>query len=78
MACFRDAVLAGRAAEMLHHPGIEGDVTAVYRFDGHGAIHWYRFDSGVSAWWRLDGTMSLGITPASWSFELWEGTEIRL
>jgi hypothetical protein len=76
MACFRDAVLAGRAAEMLHNPGVEGDVTAVYRFDGHGAIRWYRFDNG--AWWRLDGTMILGITPAAWSFELWDGTEIRL
>lgn len=73
-ACFRDAVLSGRSAEMIDRVyGTEGGaITWLYRFDGHGAIVRYSQEGG--AWQRQAGSMILGILPMTWSFDPWSET----
>ena len=78
-SCFRDAVLAGRPAEMIETVfGTEGgEVTWLDRFDGHGAV--LRFSQFMSEPWRRQaGTLILGIGPQTWDFDPWGGTDVAL
>lgn len=77
MGCFRDAVLAGRRAELLERVfGTEGgEITRLYRFDGRGALLIYQYSDG--GWFRQAGSMILGFTPGAFDFEPWWGTEVR-
>lgn len=78
LGCSRDAVLAGRPAELIDHVyGTEGGaITWLYRFDGQGALVRYSYDAG--RWLRQAGTMILGITPTTRDFDPWWGTDKRL
>jgi hypothetical protein len=84
MACMRSAVLAGRPAELIDTAtGTEGgSFTILYRFDGRGAIS--RAMDPVDAngragpWLRQWGTLILGITPSTWDFDPWSGTDLQL
>ena len=87
LGCFRDAVLAGRRAEMIDRLyGTEGgELLVIYRYDGHGRLIAYEHDQTVggdgqvsNAWRRAEGAMNLGITPLGWDFEPWWGTDSRL
>ncbi len=76
MDCFRDAVLAGRPAEMLVQVyGTEGGaILWLDRYDGHGPVRRYQRDSGQ--WRRLVGTLMLGITPSGWDLDPWSGGDL--
>ena len=78
MGCFRDAVLAGRVAELVENvSGTEGGaITWLFRFNGRGAISRYAGSGGH--WSRQSGSMILGITPLIWDFDPWSGTEVQL
>jgi hypothetical protein len=73
--CFRDAVLAGRPAELIdRYVGTEeGIITRIYRFDGRGAIRSYLHTP--KGWLRQVGAMILGPTPGAFDFDPWPGTE---
>ena len=68
-ACFRNAVLQGRPAEMIEQDyGTEGDpVLLVIRTTGAGAVVQYLGTAGT--WRRQFGAMTLGIIASAWSFE---------
>ncbi len=70
--CFRDAVLAGRPAEMIERVyGTEGGVILrLYRFAGHGAIIGYQHGEG--RWIRQFGTMLLSNYEAHWDMGPWD------
>ena len=83
VACFRDAVLAGRPAEMIHQrPSTEGgENIEIYRYRGQGRVVLLRSDGGLDAtghpadtWQRTEGALILGITPLTWDFDPWDGT----
>lgn len=85
--CFRDAVLDGRAAEVIDLAfGTEGgDLLRIYRFDGTGPLVVYVHDQTVDgdgrqadAWRRSEGALILGITPSAWGFDPWWGTTREL
>ncbi len=78
LACFRDALLSGRKAEMINRVyGTEGgEILWIYRYDGDGRLVRYQQD-GLS-WHSNEGAMILGITPQTWDFDPWWGTELRL
>ena len=73
--CFRDAVLAGRPAELVdRYVGTEeGPITRLYRFDGRGAIASYLHDG--RRWSRQAGSLILGFTPGAFDFDPWPATE---
>ena len=73
--CFRDAVLAGRPAELIdRYVGTEeGIITRLYQFDGRGAISSYLHTP--AGWLRQAGAMILGSTPGAFDFDPWPGTE---
>ncbi len=72
IACFRDAVLAGRPAEMIQRVyGTEGGVLLqVFRFSGRGAI--VRYLRGEGHWSRQFGTLSLSSDATGWSMSPWD------
>ena len=72
--CFRDAVLAGRPAELLERVfSTEGDpVDWLDRFDGLGAVVRYASESG--GWTRQAGSMIVYADPNAWSFDPWPET----
>ena len=76
LGCFRDAVLAGRAAEMIQVLyGTEGgQILRIYRYGGTGRLVFYQREGRT--WRRVEGAMILGITPAAWSVDPW--TVVRL
>jgi hypothetical protein len=85
LRCFRDAVLAGRRAEVIRtFLGFEGGTwLSIYRYDGHGRIVEYyhnqtaRLDGLLNdTWGRLEGAMNLGITPFHWDFVHWVRTDL--
>jgi hypothetical protein len=80
--CFRDAVLAGRRAEMIErvHGTEGGEILWIDRFDGAGPIVRYVRDrtSGSAIWHRSEGTMILGTTELTWDFDPWDRSEVRL
>ncbi len=87
LGCFRSAVLAGRPAEMIERAyGTEGGpIVMIYRYAGQGRVILLRHDNSVDAngraadeWWRDEGAVILGITPLTWSFEPWDGTDAKL
>jgi len=83
LGCFRDAVLAGRPAELIDQLyGTEGgELLWIYRYGGHGRLIRYQHDQTVAddgrtvdAWGRSEGAMILGITQLAWDFDPWAGT----
>jgi hypothetical protein len=78
LGCFRDAVVAGRPAELVQTVfGTEGGtLTWLYRFDGRGAVTRYAGSDGK--WQRQSGTLILGITPLAWDFDPWPDTDVAL
>ena len=78
LGCFRDAVLTGRKAEMINRVyGTEGgEILWIYRYDGVGRLLRYQQDG--SNWGTHEGAMILGITPQTWDFDPWWGTDRRL
>ena len=78
LGCFRDAVLTGRKAEMINRVyGTEGgEILWIYRYDGAGRLR--RFQQDGTNWAMNEGAMILGITPQTWDFDPWWGTERRL
>lgn len=83
--CFRDALLDGRAAEVIDLAfGTEGgDFLQIYRFDGTGRLVGYIHDQTVDgdgrrtdAWHRSEGALILGITPFAWGFDPWTATKL--
>ncbi len=72
LACFRDAVLDGRPAEIIDSP-VTGEAIWVYRFAGTGAVLRYRGDSG--RWHVGAGALILGSDPSAWDFDPWAETE---
>jgi hypothetical protein len=85
LGCFRDAVLAGRKAEMIERVfGTEGgEMLWIYRYDGSGRLVRYSHDQTVGgdgrsadSWARSDGAMILGITPLTWDFDPWSATQL--
>lgn len=87
-ACFRAAVLEGRPAEMIDQVyGTEGGaILRIYRYDGAGRITMFQHDQSANgldgttkdAWGVVEGSMILGITPAAWDFDPWDGTDKQL
>jgi hypothetical protein len=84
--CFRDAVLAGRPAEVIDRGyGTEGgEVLLITRFDGDGPLILYMHDQSVGGdgtiadrWLRYEGGMILGVTPSSWDFYGWSHAELK-
>jgi hypothetical protein len=84
LACFRDAVLDGRHAEMIEQVyGTEGGaILWIYRYDGQGRLVRFQHDTSVNndggtndTWRRNEGAMILGINPLAWDFDPWDGTE---
>ena len=84
LGCFRDAVLAGREAEMIERVfGTEGgEMLWVYRYDGSGRLVRYAHDQTVGGdgrsadtWGRSDGAIILGITPLAWDFDPWSSAQ---
>ena len=75
LRCVRDAVLAGRPAEMTETLfGTEGgEILRVYRFAGAGAIQLYQRFEG--AWITQPGSMIIGPGEDTWSFEPWDVPE---
>ncbi len=74
LACFRDAVVAARPAEMIQTPAT-GEVVWVFRFAGSGATLRYQRSDGA---WRVGaGALVLHDGP-SWDFDPWTGTEESL
>jgi hypothetical protein len=73
IACFRDAILAGRTAELfqLVHGTEGGDIVWLFRYDGHGAL--VRYSYGAPRWRRQVGSLILGPTPTTWDFDPWSG-----
>jgi hypothetical protein len=71
--CFRDAVIAGSAVEMIERVfGTEGgEILDLYRYDGHGPVILYERDGNT--WHRQEGSMIMGPTPPTWAFEPWFG-----
>jgi hypothetical protein len=71
IACFRDAVLGRRPAELVQTVfGTEGgDIIRVYRFEGRGAVLMYTLESGP--WVRRPGSLVLGLEPGGWDFDPW-------
>lgn len=87
LGCFRDAVLAGRRAEMIQRLfGTEGgELLVIYRYDGQGRLVAYEHNQTVGGdgqtadtWRRAEGAMILGITSQSWDIETWWGTDQAL
>ena len=85
VGCFRDAVLAGRKAEMIERVyGTEGgEMLWIYRYDGSGRLVRYSHDQTISgdggsadSWGRSEGAMILGITPLTWDFDPWFSTRL--
>jgi hypothetical protein len=76
--CFRDAVLAGRPAEMVEHLFATegGAILWLSRYSGHGAI--VRYERYAGQWIRQSGAMYLGIDDGTFDFEPWDGTFHRL
>ena len=68
MGCFRDAVLAGRPAEMIdREPPTDtgGIATLAYRYTGSGAITLLRHDNEFG--WRIERVaMELGVDATDW------------
>ena len=84
LGCFRDAVLAGRPAEMIQRVyGTEGgEILWIYRYDGQGRLIRYAHDTSVTGdgqatdtWSRTEGAIVLGISPWGWDFDPWSATE---
>jgi hypothetical protein len=71
-ACFRDAVLAGRAAELdgLGHATEGGDVLQVFRFGGTGSVVVY---SHFDRWIKQTGALILNPDRTGWSLDPWDG-----
>jgi len=86
LACFRDAVLDARRAEMIDRVyGIEGgEILWIHRYDGQGRLVRLQHDVSVDndgrtndTWQRYEGAMILGITPLTWDLDPWYGTGHR-
>jgi len=71
-ACFRDAVLSGRPAELegLSHATEGGDVLQVFRFTGTGSVFVY---SHFDRWIKQSGALILNADRSGWSVDPWNG-----
>ena len=76
IGCFRDAVLDGRKAEVFQLVyGTEGgDIVWLFRYDGHGAL--VRYSEESTRWRRQVGSLILGPTPTTWSFDPCSGGDL--